>query len=91
MSKRIQLQMFPEAPECPLSQLTNRNGTERWYYLYKPFTDEMLVMDDVGNWAWSPRDTINNTPHLFNTRRLAKQARAGKPGIVVTRYKWDVK
>lgn len=74
-------------------ELTNCNscGSDRWYYLYKPLTDEMMVLDEHGNWAWCARDTINNTPHLFNTRKLAKQAKQKMAGAVITRYNWAVR
>ena len=91
MSKSKQTQMFPKYLREPFLGDKNSEGSDRWYYLHKPLTDEMLIIDDVGNWAWTDRDTIRNTPHVFNTQRLAKDIQRKFPGTVVIRYLWEVK
>ncbi len=82
----VQLSLFPDEPQQHDQVKTKRDPI--WYYVHDLVFDMMLIVEDDGEWGWVAHDTVNNTPHLFNTRKLAQQ-QAGRLGHgKVKSYPW---
>ncbi|MEE9580994.1 MAG: hypothetical protein V3V74_06750 [Nitrosomonadaceae bacterium] len=83
----IQLRLWDDTPQTGDSIKAKRDLL--WYYIHDLVFDVMLVVHDDGGWEWVKHDTINNTPHLYNSRKTAQQqcSRLGQGYVKLYRWK----
>lgn len=65
-----QLQLWNDPPQQGDNIKVMRDPI--WYYIHNLVLDVMLVVDNDGSWDWVAHDTVNNTPHLYNNRKVAQ-------------------
>jgi len=70
--------------------ITGKSGEQRWYYVALIYKQEMLALDDGGNWVWIPHDCVRATPHLFSDRKKARAVANTYKHAVVETYLWSV-
>ena len=80
---------FPDLPSA-LETISGKSGIKAWYYILNPRKQEMLALDDLGNYVWIPHDTARLTPHLFGGKTLARQTARNFKFSIIKRYLWPV-
>ena len=91
MSSTKQLKLPWKLNESQFEPISRVAETKRWYYVVKVLTDEMLAMDDMGNYVFVPHDTVRLTPHLFGSKRLAQQVSCQMKYTAVDVWRWQLR